>query len=75
MDFSSDKQKILFAKKKALTCPKCGNKGCKKTGQRKKIERSRRALIASPIPFHDYEYCCDKCKHLFWSTIENIYNP
>ena len=65
----------LLAKRRALTCPECGNKECKKTGKKKKIERSRRALITGPIPFYDYEYECKKCHNIFWSTIESIYSP
>ena len=66
---------FILAKRRALTCPECGNKGCKKTGKKKKIERGRRAIITGPFPFYDYEYKCKKCNHIFWSTIESIYSP
>ncbi len=65
----------VLAKKKALKCPNCGNKDCKKTGKKKDIERTKRALISGPFPMYEYEYKCSKCHHLFWSSIESIYSP
>jgi len=65
----------VLAKKKALTCPVCGNKDCKKTGQKKDIERTKRAFIAGPFPICEYEYECSKCNHIFWTSIESIYSP
>ena len=65
----------LLAKRRALTCPECGNKGCKKTGQKRKIEMKRKGLIAGPLPYYDYEYKCSKCNTTFWSPIESIYSP
>jgi len=62
-----------FAKRKALTCPDCGERKCKKTGRKKEIERKRRALLASGVPFYDYEYKCPSCGTHFWSTIESIW--
>lgn len=63
---------FYLARRQALTCPECKNKKCKKTGNRKVIERERRALIAGPFPNYDYEYECKNCAHKFWSSIESI---
>lgn len=65
----------VIAKKKALTCPVCGNKDCRKTGKKKDIERTKKALIAGPFPIYEYEYKCSKCNHIFWSSIEGIFSP
>ena len=61
------------ARRRELTCPECKKMNCKKTGNRKVIERKRRALIAGPLPHYDYEYECKRCGHLFWSPIESLW--
>jgi DNA-directed RNA polymerase subunit RPC12/RpoP len=62
-----------IARKRELRCPKCNSNRTEKSGKRREIERSRRALIAGPQPYHDYEYICKDCGHTFWSTIESIW--
>lgn len=64
---------FYIAKRQALKCPDCASQHTSKTGKKKEIERNRRALIATPIPDYDYEYRCQSCGKLFWSTIEGIY--
>jgi uncharacterized protein with PIN domain len=65
----------ILSKRKALTCPKCKNKICRKTGEKRNIPRAKRALIAGPFPVYEYQYQCIKCNHIFWSSIESIYSP
>jgi len=62
----------MIAKRRELTCSKCGSKNTKKTGNKREIDRSRRGLIAAPVPDCDHEYECLDCEYRFWSTIEGI---
>lgn len=62
-----------IAKRRALTCPECGSKKTKQTGNKRDIDRTRRALVSSPLPAYDYEYECLNCGNKFWSTIESIF--
>jgi hypothetical protein len=63
----------FLARRRELTCPKCKSKRRKKTGNKRVVDRKRRALIAGPLPYHDYEYNCEKCGNLFWSPIESMW--
>jgi DNA-directed RNA polymerase subunit RPC12/RpoP len=62
-----------IAKRLSLTCSECGSKKTGKTGNKRDINRSRRALIAGPVPAFDFEYECLNCGNKFWSTIENVF--
>lgn len=64
----------MIAKRRTLTCSECGSRKTQKTGNKRDIERSRRALIATPAPAYDYEYECLDCGCKFWSTIESIWS-
>jgi DNA-directed RNA polymerase subunit RPC12/RpoP len=64
---------FMIAKRRSLTCSECGSRKTRKTGNERDIERARRALIAGPLPYCDYEYECLECGSKFWSTIESIY--
>jgi hypothetical protein len=64
---------FYFARKSELTCKKCNCKKVIRTGKTRKIERNRRALIASPLPSKDFEYKCTRCGHVFWNSIEGFY--
>ena len=63
---------FYLARRRELTCPECRSRKSKKTGERKVVERKRRALIAGPFPYYDYEYECKNCGHKFWSPIESM---
>ncbi|MBI9070136.1 MAG: hypothetical protein JEY94_00970 [Melioribacteraceae bacterium] len=65
---------FYFARRYALICKKCDSRATKRTGNTRKIERNRRALIASPLPSKSFEYKCENCGYIFWSSIEGIYD-
>ena len=56
--------------RRELTCSKCGSRKTKKTGNKKELPRSNRAILAEHVTYYKYEYECLKCSHRFWSTIE-----
>ena len=66
---------FIYAKRRELTCSKCGSQKIKKTGNKKDVARSKRAIIAGPVPYYEHEYECLNCNHHFWSTIESIWSP
>ena len=42
----------------------------KKTGNKKEVPKSKRAILEVHGPYYEYEYECLKCGHRFWSRIE-----
>ena len=60
-----------IAKKLMLKCNACSSRTVRKTGNKRKLERSRMAAVAFVIPI-EYEYECLSCRNKFWTTIESI---
>ena len=64
---------FYFARRHELTCKRCNSREIKRTGNTREIQRSKRALIASPLPSKEFEYKCEDCGDTFWSSIEGFY--
>lgn len=60
----------LIYLRRELTCSKCGSRKIKKTGNKKELPRSKRAILEVYGPYYEYEYECLKCSHRIWSKIK-----
>ena len=63
---------ILYNIKKKTTCPECGNKNVKRTGKKINKESPAIAVFGSPDSYHELEYKCENCGHVFWKESKTV---
>lgn len=59
-----------IAKKRELKCKKCGSEDVVRTGNRREIDRTRKPFFG---PGSEYEYKCKKCKNVYWTSVESVF--
>ena len=57
---------IYISLKSKTHCPNCNSKNIVMTGKKIYKETPPIALYGSPGSYHEFEFKCSKCGHLFW---------